>query len=167
VNEQEVLGHCRHLLNDAKRILEGKGEIIATFYIATVKDNQMAIGELPVGQWNNKDLWKKAFRAAVKALDAKAAFFMSEAWMSKLKPEEGEKYQKSGNFPLPSQDPNRIEIIIIYGKAYTGAQAGIMLEFTKGGWRNKEVSYGEEIVYLGSEAERSISNRYFDGLWDV
>ena len=59
-----------------------------------------------------KDVCAVLMSKTISMLKPDAACFMSTAWMSTLEKKQGEECAKSGVYPRPSLDPNRIEIVV-------------------------------------------------------
>jgi hypothetical protein len=159
VTEKELLKAVSSLWKDGEKTIKKKGTIPAVFFVFGSKGNAVA----PVGHIKYKELWKLALNEAVKEVDGYAAFMLSEAWVSMPKNEEEEKRLKLMEIS-PSQDPNRKECLIAYGKSCSGAKVLVMRPFTKDSCNN--VTWLEEVRFLGSEDEKKCESRFFDDLWN-
>ena len=73
---------------------------------------------------NGKDAVAAFLKHFCKKADAQCALLVLESWMSCPTPEQAAEYKRTGEFPRPSQDPNRKEIVMFSlqrkGQAFCG-----------------------------------------------
>ena len=78
-------------------------------------DGTPIMGSIAGDMFPSKELWYKALGGIVKKLNAKFVVMVAESWVS-VDAKDG-----SEGYPIPSQDPNRKEAIVIMGIEYDTA----------------------------------------------
>jgi hypothetical protein len=153
LSKQDLQDLIAASMESAKETLLKKPEIPLEpmFIVLGHKDGKDAVGYVPLNGLQ-KHFWKMALRKSIDELDGYAAIQVTESWLSI-------KTVAEWDGTLPSDDPNHMDAICVYGRNSDGARGAMVQVFTRKG---KLIEFKDNFHKGTSE----LNCKHFDGIWE-
>lgn len=159
MNKKELETQVNKLMQDMKDVLAIQGYVDSCF-IFIDKNNKAEKLPAPFSDENQKNIIILLIKAKCERDQSKAAFFIAEAYMKKMKTKDenvwNEEFNKYGSV---SKMPGNVECIIIDGVC-DGAHHTMVQEFCKND--AGKVTFSK----VQDPPSSSMKNRFFDGIFN-